>query len=112
MGQSPLSNAFAIFGPAEVILILGTRNPPPLAGRLGRPAAIRLSTEALPSAIARIKVVLFVAMQALEGGFGTHRRVKNKPPESPMHAPCVEENPAAAPPEEDPPRRRRKKSFE
>jgi hypothetical protein len=65
----------------------------------------------LPPAIARIKAVLIVAMQALEGGFGTHRRLENKPPEPPMHATCVEENPDACQPEEDPRRRRRKKSF-
>jgi hypothetical protein len=95
MGQSPLPDAFAVFGPAEVILVLGTRRPLALAGRLGSPTAIRLSTEALPPAIARIKEVLFIAIPALEGGFGTHRRVENKPPEPSMHATCVEENPAS-----------------
>jgi hypothetical protein len=78
MGQSPLPDAFAIFGTAEVILVLGPRHPSVLTGRLGSPTAIRLSTEALPPAIAGITAVLFVAMQALEGGFGTHRRASGQ----------------------------------
>jgi hypothetical protein len=111
MSQSPLPHAVAIFGPAEVVLVLRPAHPLPLAGGLRSPATIRLSTEVLPPAITGIGAVLFVAMQALEGGFGTHRRVENKPPEPSMHAPCVEEN-LRAQPEEDPRRRRRKKTQE
>jgi hypothetical protein len=96
MGRSPLPDAFAIFRPAEVVLVLSPRHPLPLAGGLRSPATIRLSTEVLPPAIARIAAVVFVAMQALESEFGTHRRVENKPTEPPMHATCVEENPASA----------------
>lgn len=96
MSQSPLPHSFAIFGSAEVVLVLRPAHPPPLAGGLRSPATIRLSTKVLPPAITGIAAVLFVAMQALEGGFGTHRRVENKPPQTPLHAPCVEENPASA----------------
>jgi len=116
MSQSPLPDAFAIFGSAEVILVLGTRHPLTLAGRLGSPATIWLPAETLTPAIARIKALLFVAMLALEGGFGTHRRVENKPPEPPMHVPCVQENPTSAllkkTPEENAGRRVLSEAFE
>ena len=80
---------------AEVVFILRTAQPAVLTFRLRGPAAFRCPTIALAPRTAGFAIVYLIAMQALEGWLGFHRRERNQAPH-PSGAPA--ERTKSAPP--------------
>ena len=77
MGLAPQLDAPAILGSTEVIFVLRPAQPTPLTIRLGRTAAVWCRTISLAPPVAGISAVYFVAMEALERGFGLHWQARH-----------------------------------
>ena len=80
MGLAPLPDAPAVVGPAEVVFVLRTAQPPALAGRFRSASAIRGRTIMLSRPAAGFTGAYFVAIQTLERGGRLHGRARHPPP--------------------------------
>ena len=74
MRFAPLPDPLAIVRTTEVIFIPRPLQPTPLTIRLGSAATVGSRTISLPSPIAGIRVMYFIAMEALKGEIGLHER--------------------------------------